>query len=794
MSPRARPAADHDATAISYLRVSTGRQARRGGEPEGFSIPAQRDYCDAKIDELGATKLAEFIEPGASARSTQRKALQEMLTFIAEHKPTYLVVHKIDRFARDADDAYAISQALRRIGTMLVSVCEPIDDTPQGKFMFNIYSAVAQLYSDNLAAEVAKGTEQKVKRGGTATRAPLGYRNIGKIIDDFEVRTVELDPVRAPLVKWLFEQYATGEHSYQSVAEAAAARGLTTRPTKKRTATPVQAKQAEAMLKNRYYIGYVTWRGVEYQGTHDPLISHDLFERVQGIIDSHRKARISPLKHRHFLAGSLRCGRCGYHLVYNVVTSKGRRYDYFTCARRLNGNRCDLPNLRAEQVETIVEQRWHDEQLSPDELTRLREDASAEIAAAEKRYAAEVKHLAERIAAVRAERVKWAEAAINGTAPADVVRDKQQVLGVQLSALESQRESLATAGSRHRANLDTILRLHTDVVGMYLSGSPLLRRTMNQTWFESLTITEDDGQTSLSRVEYTEPVAALRGLVRSAADADDDPEVEAVSAAETDQMTQVPSQRGDTGSHETATASATRPNTPPHAHQREDAKPTQDESSESAHTVDVSKTRHLVALDLLSRNVRTALDWLRTSQTGRRDATAVPQDNATSRGRQAMTTDRFPFPPANAYSPAATDLAAEPDATSNGHDFTPIDPRTTAQMTGPVRHTVPHRPAKVAAIDVEVLLYRHRDGLTLRQLAAEFGTHRTTISDLLRSVGVETNRFVVPQTTVDQIIRMYRDGASCITIGKRVGRAKSTVRQVLVSNGVRMRDSHGREK
>ena len=122
----------------------------------------------------------------------------------------------------------------------------------------------------------------------------------------------------------------------------------------------------------------------------------------------------------------------------------------------------------------------------------------------------------------------------------------------------------------------------------------------------------------------------------------------------------------------------------------------------------------------------------------------------------------------------------------------PIDPRTTAQMIGPVRHTVPRRPAKVAAIDIDTLLVRHRDGLTLRQLAVEFGTHRTTISDLLRSVGVETNRFVVPRATVDQIIRMYRDGASCITIGKQIGRTKSTVRGILVRNGVQMRDSHGR--
>jgi len=71
---------------------------------------------------------------------------------------------------------------------------------------------------------------------------------------------------------------------------------------------------------------------------------------------------------------------------------------------------------------------------------------------------------------------------------------------------------------------------------------------------------------------------------------------------------------------------------------------------------------------------------------------------------------------------------------------------------------------------------------------------RMTVSDLLRNAGVETNRFAVPPATVNQIIRMYADGASYITIGKRIGRAKSTVREVLVRNGVRLRDPHGREK
>ena len=112
---------------------------------------------------------------------------------------------------------------------------------------------------------------EKARRGGTVNKAPLGYRNIGKLIDNREVRTVEFDTERAPLVAWAFEAYASGEWTLHQLHAELTARGLRTVPTPKRTEKPVPMSRLHGMLQNRYYIGKVNFHDVEYDGLIRPL-------------------------------------------------------------------------------------------------------------------------------------------------------------------------------------------------------------------------------------------------------------------------------------------------------------------------------------------------------------------------------------------------------------------------------------------------------------------------------------------------------------------------------------------
>ena len=111
------PRASAQTTAVLYLRVSTKEQAERGGEAEGFSIPAQREACSRKAGQLGASVVAEFIDAGESARSADRPRLQELLRYLAEQGADFVIVHKVDRLARNRYDDAVITaqlQAVRR--------------------------------------------------------------------------------------------------------------------------------------------------------------------------------------------------------------------------------------------------------------------------------------------------------------------------------------------------------------------------------------------------------------------------------------------------------------------------------------------------------------------------------------------------------------------------------------------------------------------------------------------------------------------------------------------------------
>ena len=130
-------------------------------------------------------------------------------------------------------------------------------------------------------ADISYKMTQKVARGGSIGRAPIGYLNVREKVDGREARTVAIDPERGPLVRMALELYATGTYGFRDLRAALTSAGLRTRPTKSHPAgKPISIARLGAMLRNRYYLGYVTHKGVEYKGRHEPLITQELFDRV----------------------------------------------------------------------------------------------------------------------------------------------------------------------------------------------------------------------------------------------------------------------------------------------------------------------------------------------------------------------------------------------------------------------------------------------------------------------------------------------------------------------------------
>lgn len=272
---------------VIYLRVSTSQQAERDLTEEGFSIPAQREACVRHIRDQGWTLIDEYSDRGESARSADRPQLQAMLARIeADRDVDAVVVHKIDRLARNMEDHVAIRAALRRRDVALASVTENLEETASGRLVEGIHALMAEFYSSNLSSEIRKGMSQKAKMGGWPHQAPLGYRNIRESIGGRQVAHIMPDPERAPLIRLAFELYATGEYTLERLATELEHRGLRNRGRRNARPKPLTLNGLSTVLHNKAYTGVVEWNGVEYPGRHEPLIEAATFQRVQDLLDS----------------------------------------------------------------------------------------------------------------------------------------------------------------------------------------------------------------------------------------------------------------------------------------------------------------------------------------------------------------------------------------------------------------------------------------------------------------------------------------------------------------------------
>jgi site-specific DNA recombinase len=508
---------------VLYLRVSTKEQAERGGESEGFSIPAQRDACLRKAAALNAVVVEQFIDRGESAKSARRPELQRMLAFVAEEQVDYVIVHKIDRLARNRVDDVEISLALRKAGATLVSCTENIDETPSGALLHGIMSSIAEFYSRNLANEVNKGLIQKAKNGGTPTKAPIGYLNVRQFDEGREIRTVEIDQERAPLVVWAFKTYATGEWTVRTLLAEATKKGLLSKPTPKRPARHVAISAFHQMLKNPYYIGMVRYRGVVYPGKHAPIIDRQTFDEVQRLLEAHNFAGEKQRAHHHYLKGSIFCGKehesgaiCEARLIVtNAKSRTGRIYPYFICiGRQRNPSSCGQRAVLIQDVEDEILDLYRGIELSEDLKLQTEQVILEQIAELRESAGNERQQLVTRQRRALNERAKLLEAHYEGAVPLDLLKIEQERISRELNYVEERLAALELKFDIAQQNLKAALTFVASLDRAYEEADQNVKRQMNQALFTRILVS-DAGDVN---AELREPFHLLFQAIGTAPD------------------------------------------------------------------------------------------------------------------------------------------------------------------------------------------------------------------------------------------------------------------------------------
>ncbi len=320
--------------AVLYARVSSKEQ-----EKEGFSIPAQlrllREYASVR----GLNVIRESVDV-ETAKQAGRTGFGEMLKFIRKRRSCRTVlVEKTDRLYRNLKDWVSIDELNVEIHFVTENLVLSADSRSSEKFIHGIKVLMAKNYIDNLSEETRKGQREKAEQGIWPSFAPLGYRNV---VRSDGKKAIQPDPEVAPIISRLFEWYATGNYSLRELTQMARRAGLTFRKSKQL----VPKSTVHQVLRRRIYTGHFDWDGKTYAGVHTSLVSRQLWEQVQAVLDRRFARRHRKAKHDFAFSRLISCGHCGCSLVGEI---KKHRYIYYHCTGYRG--KCSEPYVREEVLE-----------------------------------------------------------------------------------------------------------------------------------------------------------------------------------------------------------------------------------------------------------------------------------------------------------------------------------------------------------------------------------------------------------------------------------------------------------
>jgi DNA invertase Pin-like site-specific DNA recombinase len=323
--------------AVIYARVSSREQ-----EETGYSLPAQEKLLKEYAERKGFEVVKVFSVSESAYGKVQRKVFHQMLVFMKRNKIPVLIVETTDRLTRNFKEVMDIDKWLEenenhqvhlvREGTILHKNARSHE-----WFVWRMKVATAEFYVRQLSENVKKGQMEKIRQGWLPTKPPLGYKTAGEKGHKIPV----IDEKVAPLIRRMFELYATGNYSIKKLVEIMYQEGLRTRGGNK-----LVKSRIGDLLSNPFYYGVIEWNGKIYPAKHEPLISKELFDRVQLILK--RKATPKYRKHFPLFKGLIRCDECEGLITWE--THKGHWYGHCNHYRKCSQKGC----IRQEKVEEQI--------------------------------------------------------------------------------------------------------------------------------------------------------------------------------------------------------------------------------------------------------------------------------------------------------------------------------------------------------------------------------------------------------------------------------------------------------
>lgn len=352
--------------AAIYARFSSNNQREE-------SIDAQVRAITEYANKNGYIIVKSYIDEAFSATTDQRPAFLEMIKECEEDLFDIILIHKLDRFARNRYDSAIYKRMIQENDVRLISVLENIDDSPESVMLESTLEAVAEYFSRNLAREVRKGLKENALKGNhTGGKPPLGY-----MLD--ENKKLILHPDESHVVKLIFEKYTLEGVGYGSLADYLNNLGYRSKVGKKFT-----KNSFHDLLKNEKYIGTYTFdisapksasgkrnhhkhkspdKIIKIEDNHEPIISKELFLKTQEkfLKNKNSKVMTAPSTNKkaienYILTGIIYCS-CGSKMSGKTCYS-GRsktKLSTYVCNDRVRKvSECKNKAINKRTIETQV--------------------------------------------------------------------------------------------------------------------------------------------------------------------------------------------------------------------------------------------------------------------------------------------------------------------------------------------------------------------------------------------------------------------------------------------------------
>lgn len=421
----------HIRRAVAYGRFSSNNQR---DESIDAQLRAIREYCERENIQL----VEIYTDEAQSATTDTRDDFKNMIDDIFSGRLSDIdavLVHKFNRFARNKYDSAIYKKRLREIGIKVVSVTQPIDDSPEGRILESLIEAMDEYYSENLALEVKKGMLENALKG----KHTGGGKLLGLSVDD---EGYYYPDENAHIVRRIFKEFADGIPKARIVAR------LNEEGYRNQYGRPFSTRTLYDYLVNEKYVGNYVYHHTSTQTIRldgiikEPIIDEELWEAVQEKRRNKNKPRYR--KRKYIMTGKVRCGVCGFTYCGGGGKKKTKNGDgaaYYKCAGKTkHKGSCNNPSLNKDYYEKLIIDTITENILTDNAIEQIAVKVLHQLETERKAPQVPTAKLQKQLNSVKDQQAKLMELYIKSGIDMNMLEEKNEALKAEKKHIEDQIE------------------------------------------------------------------------------------------------------------------------------------------------------------------------------------------------------------------------------------------------------------------------------------------------------------------------------------------------------------------